>query len=75
MRKAALVIVLAGLMGAAVFSAPASAAPVMPMSKAVMSALGGDIVDARWRRCWRDRWGRMHCRWCWRDHWGRVVCR
>jgi hypothetical protein len=75
MQKAVAAIGLAGLLAAGVFSPSASAAPVIPLSKAVIGALGGDLVDAGWRRCWRDRWGRMHCRWCWRDRWGRVTCR
>jgi hypothetical protein len=32
--------------------------------------LAGDVMDAGWRRCWRDRWGRLDCHWCWRDRWG-----
>jgi len=32
------------------------------------------ISDVAWRRCWCDRWGRLHCRRCWRDSWGRVRC-
>jgi len=31
------------------------------------------MSDIAWRRCWRDRWERLHCRRCWRDSWGRVA--
>ena len=62
----------AGLFFAAADSAPA--APLLPLPH---SAIGGlsDVQDAAWRRCWRDRWGRLRCERCWRDRWGRVRCR
>ena len=75
MPKAIVAMSLAGLVAAIVVAQPASAAPVIPLSKSAMQALGGDLVDVGWRRCWRDRWGRLHCQWCWRDRWGRVICR
>jgi hypothetical protein len=74
MSKTALAIGLAGLIVATV-STSASAMTVVPMSKSVIEALHSDIDQVRWRRCWRDRWGRRVCQWCWRDHWGRVRCR
>lgn len=52
----------------------AKAAPIAPLPAGVAAQLS-DVTEVRWRRCWRDRWGRMHCRWCWRDRWGRVRCR
>lgn len=52
----------------------ARTAPIAPLAPGVGAALS-DVTEASWRRCWRDRWGRLHCRWCWRDRWGRVRCR
>jgi hypothetical protein len=52
---------------------PAFALPVPPVSKSVIAG-PSFVVDARWRNCWRDRWGRLRCNWCWRDRWGRVRC-
>jgi hypothetical protein len=48
---------------AAAGSTIASAMHVVPLSNSVLSALSGDVMDAGWRRCRRDRWGRLHCRW------------
>jgi hypothetical protein len=51
------------------------AGTITPPSKGVIvQGLNSDLTDVRWRRCWRDRWGRMRCTWCWRDRWGRVRC-
>jgi len=47
---------------------------VIALAGFVLAAVGSTGATAR-RRCWRDRWSRMHCRWCWRDRWGRVICR
>lgn len=58
----------------AVLPGTAQAAPAAPLPSGVMSGLG-DLTDVAWRRCWRDRWGRLQCRRCWRDRWGRVHCR
>ena len=74
MRKVLVTIGLGGLLLAGAFT-PASAAPIVPLSKSAISKLGDAVTDVGWRRCWRDRWGRRHCRWCWRDRWGRVICR
>ncbi len=73
MRKTAIALAMAGLFVVAA-SASASAVPIVPLSKSAISG-PSDVTDIRWRRCWRDRWGRMHCQWCWRDRWGRVICR
>jgi len=74
MPKALVALSLAGLVAAAV-ALPASAGPIIPLPQSAVSALGGDVVDAAWTRCWRDRWGRRICQRCWRDRWGRVICR
>jgi hypothetical protein len=74
MRIALATVGLAALVFAGAFT-PASAAPLMPLSKSAISALSGNITDVGWRRCWRDRWGVRRCQWCWRDRWGRVRCR
>ncbi len=59
MPKTAIAIVLAGFVLAAAGSASATAMQIVPFSKSVMSNLNGDVLDVGWRRCWRDRWGRM----------------
>lgn len=66
----------------------ADAMPFSPLPAAGIAGSGGDITAVQWgRQCWRDGWGRVHCRpvarpgWrphprhCWRDRWGRMVCR
>jgi len=72
MLRTVFAIAVAGLIFAAV-SAPAQAAPGAPLPAGVKTDLNY-LTDASWRRCRRDRWGRMHCRRCWRDSWGRVRC-
>jgi hypothetical protein len=52
------------------------AAPILPLPAAATAGLD-NLTDVR-RRCWRDRWGRVHCRGgrhCWRDRWGHRHCR
>ena len=73
MPRTVIAIGLAGLMLAAA-SATAEAAPLTPLPKTVVESLHSDVNLASWRQCWRDRWGRRHCRRCWRDRWGRVRC-
>ena len=73
MPKTAAAAVLAALILAAV-APTARAMPIAPHSS-IIAGLNSDIQDVRWRRCWRDRWGRRHCQTCWRDGWGRVRCR
>ncbi len=51
----------------------AQATPVMPLPAGITASFN-DLTDVAWRRCWRDRWGQLHCRRCWRDAWGRVRC-
>ena len=75
MPKTAIAVVLAGFVLAAAAPTSATAMQVVPLSKDVLSNLSGDVFDVGWRRCWRDRWGRLRCTWCWRDRWGRVRCR
>lgn len=72
MQKITIGIGLAGLLLVAA-NTSAQAMPVIPLSKATVSG-PSDLTDVQWRRCWRDRWGRMHCRHCWRDRWGRLRC-
>jgi hypothetical protein len=67
-------------------SATTHAAPILPLPAAATAALD-NMTDVQWgRHCWRDRWGRVHCRggwhggWhggrhCWRDRWGHRHCR
>jgi hypothetical protein len=66
-------VAIAGLVFAAV-SGTAHATPIAPLPQGHTVELG-ILSDVSWRRCWRDRWGQMHCRRCWRDSWGRVRCR
>jgi hypothetical protein len=75
MPRTAIAIALAGFVLAAAGFTSATAMELVPLSKNVVSNLSGDFIDVGWRRCWRDRWGRMRCTWCWRDRWGRVRCR
>ena len=72
--KSAIALVVTGLLLAGI-SATSHAAPILAPSKdAIMEGLNSDLIEARWRRCWLDRWGRRRCHWCWRDRWGRVRC-
>jgi hypothetical protein len=73
MLRTAFAIAVAGLIFAAV-SGPSQAAPLAPLPAGITAHLN-DLTDVAWRRCWRDRWGRMRCHRCWRDRWGRVRCR
>ncbi len=75
MNRFAVAVGCACLLSFAVPAPQTSAAPLIPLSKSAIAALGGDVVDAAWTRCWRDRWGRRVCQRCWRDRWGRVICR
>ena len=54
-------------------SGPTQAAPIAPLPQGYTIDLG-NVTKVWWRNCWRDRWGRLHCRRCWRDSWGRVRC-
>jgi len=74
MPKTVIAIGLAGLLLAAA-SASAPAAPISALPTSTIEGLGSNVIEAGWRRCWRDRWGRLRCHWCWRDRWGRVRCR
>jgi hypothetical protein len=74
MSKTLVAIGLAGLLLTAA-SVTTQAGLFMPASKsAIVESLNSNITQARWRRCWVDRWGRRRCQWCWRDRWGRVRC-
>lgn len=73
MLKTVIAIGLAGLLVVAA-SRTAQAAPFMPLPKSMIEGLNSDLTQVSWRHCWRDRWGRRHCRRCWRDRWGRVRC-
>ena len=63
-------------------SGTSQAAPIFPLPAAATAGLD-NLTDVQWgRHCWRDGWGRMHCRggghWgrnCWRDRWGHRHCR
>jgi hypothetical protein len=70
-------------------SGTTQAAPILPLPAAATAGLDNLTDVQRGRNCWRDRWGRVHCRggwgpgwggpgWggnCWRDRWGRLICR
>jgi hypothetical protein len=73
MLRTALAMLVAGLVLVAV-NGSAQAAPIPPLAAGITANVS-DVTDVSWRRCWRDRWGRRHCRTCWRDRWGRVRCR
>ena len=72
MPKTAIAAALAALILAAA-TPTAQAMPMVP-HHTVFAGLSADLQDVSWRRCWRDRWGRLRCRTCWRDRWGRVRC-
>ena len=72
MWRTAFAIGIAGLIFSAVIE-PTRAAPVAPITTGVTADFD-NLTDVQWRRCWRDRWGQLHCRRCWRDSWGRVRC-
>ena len=80
MLRTILAIGIAGLIFAG-GSGTTQAAPILPLPAAATADLD-NLTDAQWgRRCWRDGWGRVHCRgggWgrnCWRDRWGNRHCR
>jgi hypothetical protein len=73
MTRALLAFAIVGLVCAAL-PTPVKASPLVP-HQGLTGIAPSFLQDVRWRRCWRDRWGRLHCRWCWRDRWGRVRCR
>jgi hypothetical protein len=61
MLKTAIAAALAALVLAAV-TPTAHAAMSIPPHHSVFAGLSADLQDAQWRRCWRDRWGRVRCR-------------
>jgi hypothetical protein len=73
MTRALFILALAGFAYAAMPSQAAHASPLIPAQGVTL--LPDAVTNVAWRRCWRDRWGRLHCRTCWRDRWGRVRCR
>jgi len=80
MSRAIFAIAFAGLIFTAA-SGTSHAAPILPLPATATGALD-NLTDVQWgRRCWRDRWGRVHCRGgglgrhCWRDRWGNRHCR
>ena len=43
-------------------SGTTQAAPILPLPAAATAGLD-NLTDVQWgRHCWRDRWGRVHCR-------------
>jgi hypothetical protein len=86
MRKAILGAASAVAVAGLIFgsgSGTAQAAPILPLPAAAAAGLD-TLTDVQWgRNCWRDRWGRLHCRggWhgghrnCWWDRWGHRHCR
>jgi hypothetical protein len=73
MLRTVFAMAVAGLVLAAL-PGTAQAAPIAPLAQTLTAELS-DVMQVSWNRCWRDRWGRRHCRRCWRDRWGRVRCR
>jgi len=64
MSRTLLAAAVAGLLFSAL-SGTAHAVPIAPLPPGYTTDLG-ILSDVAWRRCWRDRWGRLHCRRCWR---------
>lgn len=81
MSRAMFAIAVAGLIFTAA-AGTATAAPILPLPLTATTGLD-NLTDVQWgRNCWRDRWGRLHCRggWhggrhCWWDRWGNRRCR
>jgi len=81
MSRTMFAIAVAGLIFTAA-SGTATAAPMLPLP-APTTAGFDNLTDVQWgRNCWRDRWGRLHCRggwrggrYCWWDRWGNRRCR
>jgi hypothetical protein len=72
MSRIMLAIAAAGLVFTAA-SETASAAPILPLPTAATASLD-NLTDVPWRRrCWRDRWGRLHCHRVWTGGGDRVV--
>ena len=69
-------VIILGFVAGLVIAAAVPSAQAAPIISLPHSAIVGlsDVQDASWRRCWRDRWGRLRCTRCWRDRWGRVRC-
>ena len=79
MLRAVFAIGIAGMIFAG-GSGTVRAAPILPLPGAMADF--NNLTDVQWGRgCWRDSWGRVHCRgggWgrhCWRDRWGHRRCR
>ena len=69
MSRIMFAIAFAGLIFTAA-SGTAHAAPILPLPAAATAGLDY-LTDVQWgRRCWRDRWGRLHCRGGWNGGWG-----
>jgi hypothetical protein len=60
MLRTALAVSVAALVLAAV-NGSAQAAPIPPLAAGITANVS-DVRDVSWRRCWRDRWGRVRCR-------------
>jgi hypothetical protein len=60
MLRTVFAMAVAGLVLAAV-SGTAQAAPTVPPAVGVTADLS-DVTQVSRRRCWRTRWGRLHCR-------------
>ena len=61
MLRTVCAVAVAGLIFAAV-SGSAQAAPLAPLPAAATAGFD-NLTDVQWgRNCWRDRWGRVHCR-------------
>ena len=77
MSRTIFAIAFAGLIFTAA-SGTSHAAPILPLPATATGALD-NLTDVQWgRRCWRDGWGRVHCRHgrrCWWDRWGNRRCR
>jgi hypothetical protein len=60
MLRTVFAMAVAGLVLAAVHRT-AQAAPIAPLPPGVTADVSG-VTDVSRRRCWRTRWGRLHCR-------------
>src|SRR5262245_53550229 len=60
MSRMMFAIAFAGLIFTAA-AGTAHAAPISPLPAAAVADTD-NVTDVQWRRCWRDRWGRLRCR-------------
>jgi hypothetical protein len=65
MLRTVVATIVAGLLLTAHSGTAQAAVPVAPLASGLAANHSG-VTQVRWvRRCWRGRWGRLHCRTVW----------